>query len=169
MSQVAAKAAISVEEDAREVLEDTNAIRQIAAKLVNEIGAEFKSDEIREVLNDLAMTKLIEEFDRLVGSEDPSIASLPESYALEQNYPNPFNPETEIRFQLPATNHVVIKIFNALGQEIRTLVNAQYEAGNHSARWDGKDKNGIPVASGVYLYQLQAGAFSQVMKMSLVR
>lgn len=164
-----AKVAMSENEAAKELLEDPNVIGQVVTKLVNEVGAEFDSGEIREVLNDLAMAKLREEFDKLVGGEVSGAGSLPESFALEQNYPNPFNPETEIRFQLPAADHVVIKIVNARGQEIRTLVNDQYEAGFHSVRWDGKDKNGTPVSSGVYLYQLQAGAFSKVMKMSLVR
>jgi alpha-amylase len=117
--------------------------------------------------------------------EKPSIASAqpqtPEHFALEQNYPNPFlsgakspalsggNPETEIRFQLPEASHVVVKIFNTLGKEIRTLVNASYQPGYHNVRWDGKDENGNPVASGVYFYQLQAGNFSQMKKMSLLR
>jgi hypothetical protein len=96
-------------------------------------------------------------------------AGIPESYALLQNHPNPFNPETELDFQLPEANHVVVKIFNTLGEEIRTLVEAPYEAGYHRVRWDGKDKNGNPVASGIYLYQLQAGDFSQVRKMALLR
>jgi len=95
--------------------------------------------------------------------------TLPEGYALEQNHPNPFNPETEIRFQFPEANHVVIRIFNTLGEEIRTLVDGQYEAGYHGVHWDGKDKNGIPVSSGIYLYQLEAVTFSQIRKMSLIR
>ncbi len=108
------------------------------------------------------------------GNEDKSsIAStppqIPEHFALEQNYPNPFNPETEIRFQLPEASHVVMKIFNTLGNEIRMLANVPYQAGYHRVRWDGKDKNGNPVASSVYFYQLQAGSFSQIKKMSLLR
>ena len=88
---------------------------------------------------------------------------------LNQNYPNPFNPETEIRFQLPEITHVVLKIFNTLGQEIVMLADQQYEAGHHSVRWDGKDKNGNAVSSGIYFYQLQGGSFTQVKKMSLLR
>ena len=99
---------------------------------------------------------------------------LPSAFVLQQNYPNPFgrlpsNPETEIRFQLPRASHVVVKIFNTLGEEIRTLVDKQYEPGYHLIRWDGKDKNGNPIASGVYLYKLETGSFSEVKKMSLVR
>ena len=94
---------------------------------------------------------------------------MPEKFSLEQNYPNPFNPETEIRFQLPEASQVTVKIFNTLGQEIRTLTDIHYEAGFHSVRWDGKDNNGNAVSSGIYLYQLQAGSFSQIRKMTLLR
>ena len=95
--------------------------------------------------------------------------AIPEQFALLQNHPNPFNPETEIRFALPQASHVVLKIFTMIGEEIRTLVDEQREAGYHSVNWDGKDENGHPVASGVYLYQLRAGSFSQVQKMNLLR
>lgn len=94
---------------------------------------------------------------------------IPGDYALEQNYPNPFNPETEIRFQLPQDSHVLLKLFNTLGREILTLADGQYQAGYHRLRWNGKDAQGNPLASGVYLYQLRAGGFSQVRKMSLLR
>ncbi|TDJ01615.1 MAG: T9SS type A sorting domain-containing protein [Caldithrix sp.] len=98
-----------------------------------------------------------------------SEVALPEKYALLQNYPNPFNPETQIRFELPEAGHVVVRIYNTLGQEVRTLADAPYKAGYHNLRWDGQDRNGNAVSSGVYLYQLQAGEFQQVKKMSLLR
>jgi len=101
-----------------------------------------------------------------VEAEDPLI---PDEFIVHQNFPNPFNPETEIRFALTKDSHVVISIYNTLGQQIGTLIDTQYAAGFHSVRWDGKDRNGSPVSSGVYLYQIQAGEFSQVRKMSLLR
>ncbi len=96
-------------------------------------------------------------------------SSLPSAFNLEQNYPNPFNPETEIRFQIPEATHVVLKIYNMIGQEIRTLIDADYDLGSHLVHWDGKDNHGQAVASSVYLYRLQAGSFVKVRKMSLVR
>ncbi|MFQ6113578.1 MAG: T9SS type A sorting domain-containing protein, partial [bacterium] len=93
----------------------------------------------------------------------------PVDFSLSQNYPNPFNPETEIRFQLPEASHVELKIFNISGQEICTLMNAQYEPGFHSVRWNAKDRQGKAVSSGVYFYQLLAGSFTQVKKMILRR
>ena len=88
---------------------------------------------------------------------------------LLPNYPNPFNPETEIRFHLGEASHVVVKIFNIIGEEVRTLADEPCEVGYHRVHWDGKDKSGQAVASGTYLYQLRAGSFSQVKKMNLLR
>jgi hypothetical protein len=93
----------------------------------------------------------------------------PRSYALSQNSPNPFNPETEIRFQLPVQGHVSVKIFNSLGQEVRNLVDTQYEAGYHNVRWDSKDNYGNSVASGIYFFKIHAGEFTQVKKMNLLK
>ncbi len=88
---------------------------------------------------------------------------------LQQNYPNPFNPETEISFTLPKTSVVVMKIYNSLGQEVRTLTDGQYEAGTHTLRWDGLNNQGSAVASGVYLQRLEVDGLSVVKKMNLVR
>jgi hypothetical protein len=104
-----------------------------------------------------------------LSADEATPGALPESYALFQNYPNPFNPQTEIRFALPEANHVVVKIFNLLGVEMRTLVDEQREAGYHRVHWDGRDENGKAVTSGIYLYQLRVGSFSQVKKMSLLQ
>ena len=92
-----------------------------------------------------------------------------ESYMLYPNYPNPFKSETEIRFYLPKDEHVIIKIYNINGEEIRTLVDGQYFGGEHKIRWDGTDGNRNPVSQGFYLYQIKAGSFNKVEKMSLIR
>ncbi|MGD9899269.1 MAG: lamin tail domain-containing protein [Calditrichaceae bacterium] len=96
-------------------------------------------------------------------------STLPTEFSLDQNYPNPFNPETSIRFSLPDAASVTIRIYNILGQEVRVLTDNYYEAGLHSVRWDGKDKTGTAVSSGMYLYELRAGVFVQVKKMFLLR
>ena len=101
-----------------------------------------------------------------VETDDPIV---PDEFIVYQNFPNPFNPETEIHFALPKNGHVVVNIYNTLGQKIHTLIDTQYAAGFHRVHWDGKDRNGSPVSSGVYLYEIQAGEFSQVRKMSLIR
>ncbi|MFQ6114226.1 MAG: T9SS type A sorting domain-containing protein, partial [bacterium] len=84
----------------------------------------------------------------------PHAASLPEQFELCQNYPNPFNPQTTIEYQLPHPGHIILRIFNLLGQEIKTLVDEGQTAGNYSVVWDGKDNFGKGVTSGVYFYQL---------------
>lgn len=94
----------------------------------------------------------------------------PDDYELSQNYPNPFNPTTNIEFKLPISKPISLKIYNTLGQEVRTLINNQnYAPGAHSVQWDGRDNNGNPAASGVYVYQLIFGNFSKSKKMTLVR
>jgi len=102
--------------------------------------------------------------------EDPNSAPANiKGFALFQNHPNPFNPETVIGFQLAKPGFVELSIYNTLGQEIRTLVQGEYQAGYHSVRWDGIDNFGNRVAGGIYLYQIKAGDFIEIRKMSFVR
>jgi hypothetical protein len=103
-----------------------------------------------------------------VVSETP-VAELPKTHTLLQNYPNPFNASTEICYQLPVNDHVSLKIFNTLGQEVRTLVDANQSAGGYGASWDGRDAGGKDVASGLYFCRLKAGDRSKTIKMVLVR
>jgi hypothetical protein len=93
----------------------------------------------------------------------------PETFALSQNYPNPFNPTTNIRYNLPATVSVRLTIYNALGQEVRMLMNRQQPAGYHTVVWDGRDQYGRPAPSGIYFYRLQAGSFTATKKMLLAK
>ncbi len=97
------------------------------------------------------------------------LGSAPTNYDLFANRPNPFNQETEISFQLPAAEHTVLKIFNTLGQEIRTIVDQPHEAGHHSVRWDGRDNNGNLVVSGTYFYQIKAGDFVATKKLVVLK
>jgi hypothetical protein len=79
----------------------------------------------------------------------------PNKTLLEQNYPNPFNMSTKIRFYLTDNQHVSLKIYNRLGQEVKTLINTQLKSsGWHSATWNGTDKNGNVVSTGIYIYKL---------------
>lgn len=98
-----------------------------------------------------------------------SQSSLPSFFRLEQNYPNPFNPRTVMEYQLLRVADVEISIFNPGGQKVATLVQDCQIVGSHKIIWDGKDKFGQQVASGIYLYQLKAGEFITVKKMTLLR
>ncbi len=94
---------------------------------------------------------------------------LPTEIELSQNFPNPFNPTTEISFALPDARFVNLSIFNVLGQEVRKLESGMKEAGFHKVTWDGKSNAGNPAPSGTYFYKLDAGDFSQSMKMVLLK
>jgi hypothetical protein len=90
-------------------------------------------------------------------------------YSLFQNYPNPFNPNTAITYFLPVNSKVEMDIYNIAGQKVTTLISAWQTAGNHKIKWNGQDKNGMNVSSGIYLYQLKANGFQQCKKMILIR
>ena len=94
---------------------------------------------------------------------------IPYQYRIDQNYPNPFNSETIIQYQLPRESHVLIKVFNQSGHEIKTLVNAESPPGYFTVYWDGKDFNNMNVSSGIYLYTIKAGDFEESRKMILIR
>ncbi len=93
----------------------------------------------------------------------------PQPFSMYQNYPNPFNTETTIKFQLAEPSHVVIKIFNAQGQEIRALVSEDKDSGSHTVRWDGRDNSGNRVVSGIYLYQIKAGDFVAIKRLVVLK
>lgn len=88
----------------------------------------------------------------------------PNVYRLEQNFPNPFNPTTSIRYTIGKADHVSLKVYNMLGQEVATLVNQTMEAGEHTVNFNASN-----LASGMYLYKIQSGAFSEVKKMMLLK
>ena len=90
--------------------------------------------------------------------------SVPTSFALHQNYPNPFNPATVIKYDLPVASHVSLRVFNALGQEVATLVNADENPGLHDIRFDA---SGLP--SGAYFYRLSAGAYTETRRLLVLK
>jgi hypothetical protein len=97
------------------------------------------------------------------------IAALPTEISLSQNFPNPFNPTTDIDFALPEAQTVSLAVFNVLGQQVSQLVSGVQEAGYHKVTWNGKNNDGQPAPSGVYFYRLDAGNFSQSMKMVMLK
>jgi len=99
--------------------------------------------------------------------------SAPLNFELQQNYPNPFNPATTIRFLVPhnvgAQSAVTLRIYNVMGQLVRTLANGSFAAGSYLAVWNGDNEAGVKVSSGLYFYELQAGNFTAIKRMVLAQ
>ncbi len=129
----------------------------------DEEGIEFVEEAIAEAeemvrIGELLAKELTDEFEMIL-----------DTFTLLQNYPNPGNPTTNIIFSLAEPRRVELRIFNILGQEVRSLVNDYREAGAYSVIWNGKNNQGMEVPSGIYLYRLRAGDHVFVKKLTLLK
>lgn len=88
----------------------------------------------------------------------------PENFFLFQNYPNPFNPTTTIKYSIPKASFVVIKIYDIIGEEVATLVNAQKPSGNYSVKFDASN-----LSSGIYFYRITSGNFMATKKLIILK
>lgn len=117
--------------------------------------------DVQEIGGELVVTDVLPEM------------GIPQTFSLEQNYPNPFNPVTAIRYGLPTSGSVILKVYDMLGKEVRTLVNEDQVAGFHLVSWDGRDEGGSPVSSGSYTLRMIATSgsdvFSAIRQMMLIR
>ncbi len=104
------------------------------------------------------------DFGTVTGIRDDYTSAAPDMFKLSQNYPNPFNPSTVIEYDLAQASYVTLKVYNILGQEVASLVNQQQPAGKYTEQFGGNN-----LATGIYFYRLQAGNFTQVKKMVLVK
>jgi methionine-rich copper-binding protein CopC len=109
----------------------------------------------------------VEMYDVLVSATPTEM--LPTAFALSQNYPNPFNPNTEIKYQIPENSRVALKIYNVMGQEVVSLMDKDLKAGYYTATWDARNASGHEVSAGIYFCTMQAGEFSQTVKMVLLK
>lgn len=103
---------------------------------------------------------------QLTDIETISGGEVPSSFALDQNYPNPFNPITTFRFSLPQEEYVSLKVFDAFGQEVITLISEELQLGQYEKEWNA---SGVGYASGVYYYRMQAGNYNQTKKLILMK
>ena len=111
-------------------------------------------------------------YDELNVTDVQNEGSVPSEFKLEQNYPNPFNPSTKIKYNIPSvivsgttqSQFVSLKVYDALGNEVVTLVNEEKPAGNYEVQFDA---NGL--SSGIYFYKLQVGSFVDTKKMILLK
>jgi len=98
-----------------------------------------------------------------------TVPELPTTFSLSQNYPNPFNPSTVIEFTVPQRSRVLIEVYNLLGQRVTTLVDEPMAPGIYRTVWNGNDRNGKPVGSGIYFYRLKTDRYVATKKMLLLK
>jgi hypothetical protein len=98
-----------------------------------------------------------------------NVETTPTEFSLLQNYPNPFNPETTIKYNLAEGTDVHLRIYNIVGQVVRTLVAERQSAGRYQVRWEGTDDRGMTVSSGIYFYQISTGKFQDVKRLMLLK
>ncbi|MEW5925194.1 MAG: T9SS type A sorting domain-containing protein, partial [Candidatus Zixiibacteriota bacterium] len=103
-------------------------------------------------------------FQIVTAVDEGKAAEIPDSYELGQNYPNPFNPSTIIAYQIPRNGHVSIKVYDALGQEVATLVDEEKPAGNYQVEF-----NTVNLSSGIYFYEMRSGEFTTIKKCCLMK
>ena len=94
---------------------------------------------------------------------------MPAVTALDQNVPNPFNPETRISFSTSQYGHTTLRVYDATGRLVVTLVNEEMPAGRHQVAWGGRNGKNQPVASGVYYYQLKSGGNVETRSMVVLK
>lgn len=104
-----------------------------------------------------------------ITSLEDEFNSVPKGFEVAQNYPNPFNPTTNIRFSLPEQGFVSITIYNILGQEVKSLINKDFNSGTFTVQWNGDDNFGTRVSSGTYIYRVVSGSFVETKKMVLIK
>ena len=128
-------------------------------------GEKFGAGMLLHIPYDLVSGRL----DMATGMEAVDRASTPASYSLGAAYPNPFNPETTIEFEVPLDSQVRIEVFNPAGQLVATLVDGELSTGSYRTTWNGLDRHGGQVSSGVFFYRMQAGDFSATQSMTLLK
>ena len=149
------------------------AVNGIGAGAAAQTGARARAQDEEEQTEDEQTEDATDEEEQdeqdQAAAKPVSLTTQPDSVLAALAAPNPFNPTTTLHLQLPTSGPVSLTIYNLAGQAIRSLVHRSLEAGYHTFEWDGRDQHGYPVASGVYLYRLQASQQVLVNKMALIR
>ena len=115
-------------------------------------------------------TKPVIASEKIDHDKDHSVdVSIPTEFNIFQNYPNPFNAKTTIHYTLKEDVKVHFKVFNLMGQEVRVLVNEIQPAGYYTVTWNGKDKYGELLPSGIYIYNIYTGKFNKTLKLLILK
>ena len=145
-------------------------IKSIPANSSGDAEFTFSVDKKAPVGRDTTLTATIGTTDGQSWTKDIKIAvGSPKDYKLYNNFPNPFNPSTKIAFELPKTSHVKLIIYDVVGREVALITDADYPAGYTELTWNGLNKNGTLVSSGVYFYKINADKWNKVMKMLMLK
>jgi hypothetical protein len=130
----------------------------------------FSVDKKAPVEKDTTLTAVISMSDGQTWTKDITVeVAAPTDYKLYNNFPNPFNPSTKIAFDLPKASHVKLVIYDIVGREVAQVADADYPAGYTELTWNGINKNGVMVSSGVYLYRVSTDKWSNVKKMLMLK
>ena len=119
-------------------------------------------DNESEMIANMGLAK--DKYDLITVGVEKDYSTIPTDYVLNQNYPNPFNPSTTIRFAIPQSEFVSLKVYDVLGNEVANLVNEELAAGSYKVQFDASS-----LTSGIYFYQITAGNYSETKKMNLIK
>ncbi len=145
-------------------------LKNVSANSTGDAEFTFSVDKKAPVGKDTTLTAVISTSDGQTWTKDITVeVAAPTDYKLYDNFPNPFNPSTKIAFDLPKASHVELVIYDIVGREVAQVADADYPAGYTELTWNGTNKNGVIVSSGVYFYRVSTGSWSKVKKMLMLK
>ena len=148
----------------------TVSIKNIPADSTGDAEFVFDVDKKAPIGKDTTLKATIRTPDGQIWTKEIRIeVSAPKDYKLYDNFPNPFNPSTKIAFELPKASHVKLIIYDIVGREVAKIADADYSTGYIELTWNGTNKNGTMVASGVYFYRISTDKWNNVKKMMMLK
>ncbi len=148
----------------------TALLKDVSANSSGDAEFTFSVDKKALLGKDTALTATISTSNGQTWTKNITVeVAAPTDYKLYNNFPNPFNPSTKIAFDLPKASHVKLSIYDIVGREVAQVADADYPAGYTELTWNGINKNGVTVSSGVYFYRVSTGSWSQAKKMLMLK
>lgn len=145
-------------------------LKNIPAETSGDAEFVFCVDKKAPIGQDTTLTAVISTSDGQRWTKEMTVSVVaPKDYVLYDNFPNPFNPSTKIAFELPKASHVRIIIYDLLGREVAEIADGNYPAGYSELTWNGINRNGLQVSSGIYFYRISTDGWAAVKKMVLLR